>query len=496
MTRFVTRYLRAPFVISTTVAVIGLTTTASTAVSSGSVESISRDLYSNADSQHASQVEPDSFAYGNTIVTAVQTGRFWNGGASNINFSTSTDGGATWTTGGLPRLTNNPAPGVVTGPFDRVSDPVVAYDAVHDVWMISSLPLVGRGSQNARAVGVYTSRSTDGGLTWGAPILVTGSQAGSPDKNWIVCDNSATSPYRGNCYTEWDDNRDGNRIYMSTSTDGGLTWGPRQATANGATGLGGQPLVQPNGTVIVPITNAYETVLRAFRSTDGGRSWSATKNVTAIQSHEVGGGLRTGPLPSAEIDADGRVYVAWQDCRFRTACAANDIVFSTTTDGVDWTPIRRIPIDAKTSGIDHYIPALAVDPATAGASAHLALAYYSYPVAACAVATCSLRVGFISSTDGGSTWSSTHQLGTPMSLSWLPNTTQGRMVGDYISTSFVAGTPFPVYTAASPKNGQNIRQSMVIARGLTVEAGSSATESSALTPEGSSSTRSRVLARQ
>ena len=41
---------------------------------------------------------------------------------------------------------------------------------------------------------------------------------------------------------------------------------------NYASVIGGQPLVQPNGTVIVPIENAFETSLLAFTSTNGGTS--------------------------------------------------------------------------------------------------------------------------------------------------------------------------------------------------------------------------------
>ena len=40
--------------------------------------------------------------------------------------------------------------------------------------------------------------------------------------------------------------------------------------------------------------------------------------------------MRTFSLPSAEVAGDGKVYVAWQDCRFRTGCSSNDIVYSTT----------------------------------------------------------------------------------------------------------------------------------------------------------------------
>ncbi len=448
--------------------------------------SISADQYTNSDSQHATQVEPDTFAWGNTIVAAAQTGRFTNGGASNINVSTSTDGGATWHSVGLPGLTNN-AP-VGGGSFDRVSDPVVAYDARDNVWMVSTLPLTGRGSVSPTAAGVYTSRSTDGGTTWGSPILVTGSNSGSPDKNWIVCDNSATSPYYGNCYTEWDDNADGNRIYMSTSTDGGLTWGPAKRTANNATGIGGQPVVQPNGTVIVPIDNANETALLSFRSLDGGATWTSTMTVTAISHHTVAGSLRTGPLPSAEIDASGKVFVAWQDCRFRKRCAANDIVFVSSADGITWSSIQRVPIDGTASGVDHFIPGLAVDRSTSGTTARLALAYYYYPVAKCTASTCSLNVGFITSQNGGATWSLPQTLAGPMKLSWLPNTTQGRMAGDYISTSFVGSTPIPVFTTALAPTGTTFAQTMTAGQGLSVQAGFAATDATALNPHAQNST--------
>ena len=69
--------------------------------------------------------------------------------------------------------------------------------------------------------------------------------------------------------------------------------------------------MQPNGTVVVPVDNANETAIIAFRSTNGGATWSATTTVTSIKSHTEGGGLRSGPLPTAEIDAAGKVYVAW-----------------------------------------------------------------------------------------------------------------------------------------------------------------------------------------
>ena len=103
---------------------------------------ISSDPFTNATSAHATEVEPDTFSFGSTIVAAFQQGRFFNGGASGIGFATSADGGATWTHGALPGITV-----FVGGVYDRASDATVAYDARHNVWMISSLGSTRLGSR-------------------------------------------------------------------------------------------------------------------------------------------------------------------------------------------------------------------------------------------------------------------------------------------------------------------------------------------------------------
>ena len=66
------------------------------------ITQISSDPYTNPTSQHRTEVEPDTLSAGSTIVSAFQVGRFFNGGASNIGFATSTDGGHSWTNGFLP----------------------------------------------------------------------------------------------------------------------------------------------------------------------------------------------------------------------------------------------------------------------------------------------------------------------------------------------------------------------------------------------------------
>ena len=415
---------------------------------------LSSDPFTNTSSQHRTEVEPDTFSFGSTIVSAFQVGRFFDGGSSDIGFATSNDSGATWQNSFLPGISRY----FGAGPYDRASDPSVTFDARHGVWLISSLALL--GNSNPSVPGVLTSRSVDGGHTWSSPVFVTGS-AGA-DKNWIVCDNNAGSFFFGRCYTEWDQPGNGGLIRMSTSTNGGASWGAALTSADSARGLGGQPVVQPNGTVIVPYASSSFGSIRSFRSVNGGANWRVSVQVAGVVDHPVAGGLRSEPLPSAEIDAAGKVFVVWQDCRFRTSCRSNDLVLSTTTQSSypTWASVVRIPIDSTASTVDHFIPGLAVDRGTVGTTARLGLAYYYYPNAACSFSTCQLDVGYVFSHNGGSTWSAPTQLTGPMTLSWLAATNQGRMVGDYISSSFVNGGVKPVFAVASAPFGGLFNEAM------------------------------------
>jgi hypothetical protein len=396
---------------------------------------VSADPFTNTSSQHATEVEPDTFAFGSTVVAAYQVGRFFDGGGSDIGYARSTDGGATWDTSSfLPGLTFNAGDFAdPSSPYERVSDASVAYDALHDTWMISSIPLL---PSTLAVPTVFVSLSTDGGATFGNPVSIP-PPARRPDldKNWTVCDNHAASTFYGNCYTEFDNFGENDVEYMSVSSDGGQTWSNPVSPAGKVKGLGGQPVVQPDGTVIVPF-ESLKGVIGAFTSSDGGATWGKAATVSRISFHGNSGGLRTSPLPSAEIDGAGNVYVAWEDCRFEPKCEANDIVLSSSADGETWSPVVRVPIDPVGSGADHFIPGLGVDPATSGSGAHLALTYYYYPNAACTPATCELDAGYVSSPDGGASWSAPTQLAGPMSLADIAATSQGPMVGDYISSSF------------------------------------------------------------
>ncbi len=433
---------------------------------------VSSDPYSNAASQHRTEVEPDTFAFGSTIVSAFQVGRIFGGGSANIGFATSNDAGGSWASGFLPGVTVNQG-----GTFTAASDPSVAFDARHNVWLISSLVLNSSGG-----AGVVTSRSTDGGRSWGSPVTTA---TGSLDKNWVTCDDTSSSPFFGHCYTEYDITGSGNAIRLRTSTDGGLTWGSSRASSDAATGLGGQPVVRPNGTVIMPYLSTSGQI-RSFRSIDGGTSWRASVLVASPTTHHVAGGIRVGAdLPSAEVDAAETVYVAFYDCRFRSGCPSNDILISKSTSETTWAAPVRVPIDPTSSTADHFVPGLGVDRSTSGSSARIGLTYYFYPTATCTASSCQLSVGFTSSTNGGTSWSPATRLAGPMNASWLPNTSQGRMFGDYISTSVLpGGQAFPLIAVANPPNGGLFDLAMYVpTSGLSVTGGTVRTAAPPTTPK-------------
>src|SRR5205085_9181962 len=62
----------------------------------------------------------------------------------------------------------------------------------------------------------------------------------------------------------------------------------------------------------------------------------------------------------------------------------------------------------------------------------------------------------------------------PMTLSWLANTTQGRMVGDYISTSFSSGAAFLVFMVATAPTGSTFHEAaFTVTPGLAARSGRS-----------------------
>jgi hypothetical protein len=420
-------------------------------------------LGSNVPGSHATQVEPSAVSSGSTIVSVFQVGRHFGGGASAIGFATSRDAGVRWISGLLPALTSwAPSP----GPFARASDPVVTYDAAHRRFLAATLLI------NATAV----SSSPDG-TTWAPPLTVP---AGGPaDKEWIVCDSWAASPFRGHCYlayTLFDPPGVNLRIAVQTSLDGGATWGGQviipidNSVLRFEDIVSAQPLVRPNGELVVVYLEGQRA--KAARSTDGGASFGAAETIAEVPFRSYSFApekLRGGNIPSVGVDAAGTLYVVWYDCRFHTGCGGNDIVLSQSPVVGRWTAPARIALPASSTSAEFLLPAITIDPMSSGDRTWIALAYYTLSSHDCAGAGCELRAGFAISLDGGRRWKA-EAVGDAMALDWLAPTSIGRMVGDYVAAAFVPRRAVGIFSLASAPSGPRFDQAIAAVSVPLVEA--------------------------
>ena len=420
---------------------------------------VSHDGLIDPEAQHQTEVEPDSAAWGSTIVATFQVGRFTGGGALATGYATSRDAGTTWRPGILPALSTHSRP---AGPFEVVSDPSVAYDAAHGVWLISSLVAPERGAA------IAISRSNDG-VTWNAPVIAAPA-GGDYDKEWVACDNGHRSPYRGRCYLAYI-NFTAGALELRRSNDGGKTWSgpsfpvrrlPAASSLNGA-----QPLVRPDGSLLVLYTefNGFLVGVNdvgVARSTNGGVSFAEAVSITPLLSQGLDG-VRAPPFVSAAVDGSGVVYAAWADCRFEEDCGTNGIAWARSRNGVTWSAPARVATGDTRLSVDHFVPGL--DVTGSGAKTRIAVAYYSRPQPIGCGYTCSVRVDvwLSESHTAGATWLKPQRLNTAtMRGGWIADSDIGKFVGDYISTSYVRGKPMPVFALATRPVGGRLRQAIYV----------------------------------
>jgi hypothetical protein len=191
---------------------------------------IARDTTAVGGAQHATIVEPDSASFGSTVVAAFQVGRMQGGGAGTIGWASSRDSGRTWRSGTLPGV-------------GHASDPTVAYDARHGVWLIVTLGITNGPTS------LDVNRSTNG-RAWSRALPALAEPSQAFDKEWVFCDNGATSPRRGTCYLAYTDLAT-ESIALTSSTDGGVTWSaPTRVSPRGDV-VDALPAALLDGTLVV-----------------------------------------------------------------------------------------------------------------------------------------------------------------------------------------------------------------------------------------------------
>ncbi len=361
--------------------------------------------------------------------------RFANGGAVDIFYAWTHDGGAHWRQSRLPGLTK-----AVGGTYDRASDPVVAFGSDGSVY-VSSLVF-----DVTCPTGVAVSRSTDGGATFGKPVLAQHSNtcAVSDDKNWLVTDTQPNSPFFGRIYQFWTEflSNGASPQVVRWSDDNGRHWsGTHFLASHKQFAQNSQAFVQPDGA----ITDTYlfaghalgDTIRQGFvlrnganagsevsivaqTSFDGGAHW--TKPV--VVARNVGGGpagIRC-CLPLMEGDhATGRMFQVWN----ANGPGVQDAVeISRSIDGGQhWSSPVQVT-QGRSSAIQY------INAAVATAAGRVFVSYGRRDLTHPNI----IQQELTWSDNGGATFATPIALGPPSNLRWAA-VAGGKFPGDYTGLS-------------------------------------------------------------
>ncbi len=349
-------------------------------------------------------------------------------GFNHCGIDYSFDSGRTWGDQLPPfseRLNQNPAGHTVLGgppalrTYDVASDPGVAFDSQGRAFFSCVVFDVG---DPANGILVASSPAGAGGSFYNnVPSGLPGSD-GVPvtdyvvvedinpsvvhDKPFIAADSFASSPFKDYVYITWTvfnfscvantNPYCSGAIYFSRSTDHAVTWSKPTEISGKAQGLcyfgnyfdpkqspdacnfdqGSEPVVRPNGDLVVIFTNGNTAADNpnaqqlAVVSKNGGATWSAPVKVgndivagepgcdfgRGAEECIPGAYIRTNDFPRIAVNrGNGNLYATWQDYRTRQF----DIHLASSTDGgTTWTEAQA-PVNPD-AGKDHYFPAIAV----------------------------------------------------------------------------------------------------------------------------------------
>jgi len=283
---------------------------------------------------------------------------------------TSYDGGESWTTGLLPGF-----------PQDTANSPLKAYTTAADPWVCagtegrfyySGLVFNRGGKENAVFVARFQDKNDkEGGGTieyQGVTIAATGNAGQFLDMPRMAVDipRGASRDYVFLVYTVFVGNLDKNirsKMYLTRSTDGGLTWeGPTKLSESQHIIQGAAIAVDPeNGDVYVAFRRFYhksqESGIVVVKSADRGSTFSKPQVIatfmndsfdqpaTAMTDPTVPGeSFRTNSYPAIAVDDNHRVYVAWSQRGMGIDGSAR-LVMRTSRGGLllGWTDDDRPP---------------------------------------------------------------------------------------------------------------------------------------------------------
>lgn len=263
----------------------------------------------------------------------------------------SSDSGATWRPGAVPKLP----------PGADGDDVTVAFDAQGGGYVCAT------SYEGSRAIFVW--RTDDGGHSFSAPVTVLENQY--CDHPWVATGHGRT-PSEGIVYVVWGagDARTAPALDISRSTDGGRSFElPRRilppSPVPSAVSAGPELATGPGGLVcaVCDWTSKRESSgdvtgqVVAVCSTDWGQTFSAPVQLGSESSVlALPGDVMPNSGPTVAASAQGDLYVAFSQRRSGTH---SDIVVVASHDrGRTWShPVTVTPAD----GVTYFQPNLAVD---------------------------------------------------------------------------------------------------------------------------------------
>lgn len=361
-------------------------------------------------------------------------------GVPNIGVYRSLDGGANWANSLLP------LPSGYTG----AEAPAVAYGFPNTFVITSHVfpPTLGGGT-----CVVYISTDNGATFGSPITVGPGFSTFINNDETLVTIDTGQSSPFLGNIYVSYNHqfnvaNNGNSTAFFQCSTDGGLTWNQPILLSDDA-----DQVERPDVAfdLIGTVYGAWVTVNPTFRfvirwSSDGGATFQPSVLVSTIVPVPTilpvpGYGFRV--LTFANVSTDrsvgpftNNVYAVWQDFRQ----GYSDIFMSQSTNfGQIWsTPVS---ITGAPAGSQNFFPAIDVDPLTGVVN----VIYYSNQVDGF-----DLDVFVARSINGGQTFTNTRIT----NVSFNPNAgsvTPVTLIGDYIDIiSVPPGGYIGVWTDTSP----------------------------------------------
>jgi autotransporter-associated beta strand protein len=321
------------------------------------------------------QSETTIIAAGNNVVVGFNdsgSNDTGSGGGQFTGFAYSTNGGTSFTDGGLlPANTNGDA-----------GDPVMARDSTTGRIYFATLQFTNYG--------VDVFYSDNNGASWSGPVQgAPGKQTAGAlqDKEWIAVDNN-NGGGNGNVYLVERDFGTGNGIYFFRSTDHGQTYGP-----SGGTVISTETNCQGAFVAVGPDHSVYvfwysgSSALHMRKSTDQGQTFGSTITVGSITSTGTNGDLgltgidhgntgastiRSNTFPSVAISpTTGQIFVAYSDKGTATGDKGDIYMVTSTNGGTSWSARTKINDDTTTT--DQWQPSIAITPD----GSKLGIFYYS-----------------------------------------------------------------------------------------------------------------------